>query len=70
MLAGVILTLACVFALLRAVIAIARITHPALHALAVLGALVFGVLLLLGSVYLSTRIAVTLLTDSRETPRS
>ena len=70
MLAGVVLTLACVFVLLRAVLAITRIAHPALHALAVLGALVFGMLLLVGSVYLTTRIAVHLLGDSRQTPRT
>jgi len=70
MLAGVVLTLACVFLLLRAVLAITRIAHPALHALAVLGALVFGVLLLLGSVYLTTRIAVHLLGDSHESPQA
>lgn len=70
MLAGVVLTLACVFLLLRAVLAITLIAHPALHALAVLGTLVFGVLLLLGSVYLTTRIAVHLLGDSPGTPPS
>lgn len=70
MLAGVVLTLACVFLLLRAVLAIGLIVHPALHALAVLGTLVFGVLLLLGSIYLTTRIAVHLLGESAGTPPS
>ena len=68
MLAGVVLTLACVYLLLRAVLAIAAISHPALHALAVLGTLVFGVLLLLGSIYLTTRIAVHLLGGPEQSP--
>jgi uncharacterized membrane protein len=61
MLAGVVMTLACVFVLLTAVLAITRMTNPWLHALAVIGALVLGVLLLMGSVYLTTRFAVHLL---------
>jgi hypothetical protein len=68
MLAGVVMTLACVFLLLRAVLAITRIAHPALHALAVLGTLVFGVLLLMGSIYLTTRIAVKLLSVGSAPP--
>lgn len=68
MLAGVVMTLACVFVLLGAVLAITRMTNPWLHALAVIGALVLGVLLLMGSVYLTTRIAVRLLSDAAKVP--
>jgi hypothetical protein len=70
MLAGVAVTLVCVFVLLSAVLAITRIANPWLHGLAVAAALLLGVFLLMGSVYLATRFALRLLgEDSAAAPR-
>jgi hypothetical protein len=57
---GVLLTLASVLLLLWMTFRIELMENPLLRTLAILGALVGGVGLLVGSVFISTRIAVLL----------
>jgi hypothetical protein len=57
---GVALTLASVFLLLHMTVQSELMEDPLARNLAMLGTLVAGVLLLVGSVYVSTRIAVSL----------
>ena len=57
---GVALTLASVFLLLRMTVEAELMEEPLQRNLAIAGTLVAGVLLLVGSVYVSTRIAVFL----------
>ena len=54
----VIITLAAVFTLVRATLDVAAMTNPILRAVAIGVELVLGVLLLVGTVYLATRLAV------------
>jgi hypothetical protein len=63
---GVALTLASVFVLLRMTVEAELMEDPLSRNLAILGTLLAGVLLLVGSVYISTRIAVLLF--SRKVP--
>jgi len=63
---GVALTLASVFLLLQMTVKAELMEDPLPRNLAILGTLVAGVLLLVGSVYLSTRIGVFLF--SRQAP--
>ena len=63
---GVALTLASAFLLLRMTVQTDLLEDPLQRNLAILGTLVAGVLLLVGSVYISTRITVLLF--SREGP--
>ncbi len=57
---GVALTLASAFLLLRMTVQTDLLEDPLQRNLAILGTLVAGVLLLVGSVYLSTRLTVLL----------
>jgi nitrate reductase gamma subunit len=52
------MTLFAMLVLVRATLAVAQMTNPLLRALAVLAELVLGVVLLVGTVYLATRLAV------------
>ncbi len=54
----VVMTLASVFVLVGASLALAKINSPLLQAVAVAAELVLGVLLLVGTVYLGTHVAV------------
>jgi len=54
----VLITLAAVFSLVEAALNVAAMTSPVLRALALCAELVLGILLLLSTVYLATRIAV------------
>jgi hypothetical protein len=63
---GVALTLASTFLLLRMTVQSELMEDPLQRNLAILGTLVAGVLLLVGSVYISTRLTVLLF--SREMP--
>jgi hypothetical protein len=63
---GVALTLASVFVLLRMTVQAELMEDPLPRNLAILGTLVAGVFLLVGSVYFSTRLAVLLF--SRKVP--
>ena len=63
---GAALTLASVFLLLQMTVRTELMEDPLQRNLAILGTLVAGVLLLVGSVYVSTRIGVLLF--SRKTP--
>jgi hypothetical protein len=63
---GVALTLASVFLLLRMTVEVELMEDPLSRNLAILGTLAAGVLLLVGSVYVSTRITVLLF--SRKAP--
>lgn len=54
----VVMTLASVFVLVGASLALAKISSPLLQAVAVAAELVLGVLLLVGTVYLGTHVAV------------
>lgn len=57
-LAAVAMTLAAMFVLVRASMAVARMTNPILRAAAVTAELILGVLVLVGTVYVATRLAV------------
>ena len=54
----VVMTLASVFVLVGASLAVAKMNSPLLRAVAVAAELVLGVLLLVGTVYLGTHVAV------------
>ena len=55
---AVILTLVAVVVVVRATLRVAQMTHPLLRAAAVVAELVLGVILLVGTVYLATHLAV------------
>ncbi len=57
------LTLAAMFALVSATLSIAQMTSPVVRALAVAAELVLGVILLVGTVYLTTHLAVRIFGD-------
>ena len=57
------LTLAAMFALVSATLSIAQMTSPVVRALAVAAELVLGVILLVGTVYVSTHLAVRIFGD-------
>ena len=58
--AGVALSLAAVLALFQATLYVERIAHPLARIPALAGLVVFGVIVLLGSVYVATQLAVRL----------
>ena len=60
LLLSVAITLASILLLLRATLIIERMQSPFLRGLSVVGAVLLGVALLVGSVYLSTHVAVRL----------
>ena len=55
---AVAMTLAAILVLVQATLSIAQMTHPLFRALAVTAELVLGVMLLVGTVFLTTRLAV------------
>jgi len=55
------LTLACLIALVQGTIRAVGLANPLLRALAVVAVLAFGTVLLLGCIYLATRLAVLIL---------
>jgi hypothetical protein len=57
------LTLAAMFVLVSATLSIAQMTSPMVRALAVAAELVLGVILLVGTVYLTTHLAVRIFGD-------
>jgi len=57
------LTLAAMFALVSATLSIAQMTSPVVRALAVAAELVLGVILLVGTVYVTTHLAVRIFGD-------
>lgn len=65
---GAVLTLASVFALLYMTVQAELMDDPLRRTLAILGTLAAGVLLLMGSVYLCTRVAVVVFGRSSATP--
>ena len=67
---GVALTLASVFLLLRMTVQSELMEDPLLRNLAILGTLIAGVILLVGSVYVSTRIAVLLFSGEEPAEKS
>lgn len=67
---GVALTLASVFLLLRMTVQAELMENPLLRNLAILGTVIAGVILLVGSVYVSTRIAVLLFSRNEPVEKS
>jgi len=67
---GVALTLASVFLLLRMTVQSELMEDPLLRNLAILGTMIAGVILLVGSVYVSTRIAVLLFSGNAPVDKS
>jgi hypothetical protein len=57
------LTLAAMFVLVHATLSIAQMTSPVVRALAVAVELVLGVILLVGTVYITTHLAVRIFGD-------
>ena len=57
------MTLAAVFLLTKASLVVAKMTNPLMRAVAVIAELVLGVVLLLGTVYLAVRLAVSIFGD-------
>jgi len=57
------LTLTAMFVLVRATLSIAQMTSPVVRALAVAAELVLGVILLVGTVYITTHLAVRIFGD-------
>ncbi len=57
------LTLAAMFVLVRATLSIAQMTSPVVRALALAAELVLGVILLVGTVYVTTHLAVRIFGD-------
>lgn len=63
------MALAAVFLLVGATITVAQMASPLLRAIAVTLELILGVLLLVGTVYVATRVAVLLFSESSPDPR-
>ena len=57
------MTLVAMLVLVQATLTVAQMTNPMLRALAVAAELVLGVVLLVGTVYLATRLAVRIFGD-------
>jgi hypothetical protein len=67
---GVGMTLVAMLVLVRATLTVARMSNPLLWALAVVAELVLGVVLLVGTVYMTTRLAVRIFGVRPSEPRS
>ncbi len=67
---GVGMTLVAMLVLVRATLTVAQMSNPLLQALAVVAELVLGVLLLVGTVYMTTRLAVRIFGGGPSEPRS
>lgn len=64
------MTLVAMLVLVRATLTVAQMSNPLLQALAVVAELVLGVVLLVGTVYMTTRLAVRIFDDGPSKPRS
>ena len=64
----VVLTLGAMAVLVGATLAIAELQNPAVRALAVLAELVLGVILLVGTVYVATHLAVRIFAPRESAP--
>ncbi len=67
---GVGMTLVAMLVLVRATLTVAQMSNPLLQALAVVAELVLGVVLLVGTVYMTTRLAVRIFGGGSSEPRS
>lgn len=63
------ITLVAMFALVRATIVIAQMPNPVLRAIAGAAELILGIVLLLGTVYLATHLAVRIYGSHSAPPR-
>jgi hypothetical protein len=66
----IVITLVAMFTLVRATIVIAQLENPLIRAIAVGAELVLGIVLLLGTVYLATHLAVRIYGAEAAPPRS
>lgn len=66
----IVITLVAMFTLVRATIVIAQLENPLIRAIAVGAELVLGIVLLLGTVYLATHLAVRIYGTEAAPPRS
>jgi hypothetical protein len=64
------MTLGAMLVLVRATLEVAQMSNPLLRALAVVAELVLGVVLLVGTVYLATHLAVRIFGERTERPRT
>ncbi len=64
------MTLVAMLVLVRATLTVAQMSNPLLQALAVVAELVLGVVLLVGTVYMTTRLAVRIFDGGPSKPRS
>jgi len=64
------MTLGAMLVLVRATLAVAQMSNPLLRALAVVAELVLGVVLLVGTVYLATHLAVRIFGGGTPPPRT
>jgi uncharacterized PurR-regulated membrane protein YhhQ (DUF165 family) len=66
----IVITLVAMFTLVRATIVIAQLENPVVRAIAVGAELVLGIVLLLGTVYLATHLAVRIYGTEAAPPHS
>ncbi len=64
------MTLGAMLVLVRATLEVAQMSNPLLRALAVVAELVLGVVLLVGTVYLATHLAVRIFSERTARPRT
>jgi len=64
------MTLGAMLVLVRATLEVAQMSNPLLRALAVVAELVLGVVLLVGTVYLATHLAVRIFGERTGRPRT
>lgn len=64
------MTLGAMLVLVRATLEVAQMSNPLLRALAVVAELVLGVVLLVGTVYLATHLAVRIFGERTKRPRT
>ena len=64
------MTLGAMLVLVRATLEVAQMSNPVLRALAVVAELVLGVVLLVGTVYLATHLAVRIFGERTGRPRT
>ncbi len=64
------MTLGAMLVLVRATLEVAQMSNPLLRALAVVAELVLGVVLLVGTVYLATHLAVRIFGEKTGRPRT
>lgn len=64
------MTLLAMYALVGATIALAQVSSPALRLVAMIAELVFGIVLLLGTIYLATQLAVLIFAPHPTEPQT